>query len=71
MMHGGRLAGRAPIQSDTELLRAIRDDLRTVYEVILQRPPPHNVRAVLSRLDHEWQVGEVKGRSYRLGGRVT
>ena len=71
MMRGARLGNRAPSESDTELLRAIRDDLRTVYEVILQRPPPHSIRAVLSRLDHEWQVGEVKGRSYRLGGRVT
>jgi hypothetical protein len=71
MMRGGRLAEEAPIQSDRELLRAIRDDLWDVYEVILQRPPPHNVRAVLSRLDHEWQLGEVKGRSCRLGRRIT
>ncbi len=70
-MSGGRLAGRAPIQSDTELLRAIRNDLRDVYEVILQRPPPHNVRAVISRLDYEWALDEIKGRSCRLGGRVT
>jgi hypothetical protein len=71
MMRGGRLAEEALIQSDRELLRAIRDYLWDVYEVILQRPPPHNVRAVLSRLDHEWQLGEVKGRSCRLGGRIT
>jgi hypothetical protein len=71
MMHGNRLAGKAPIQSDTELLRAIRDDLRDVYEVILQRPPPHHIRAVLSRLDHEWALGEFKGRLCRLGGRVS
>ncbi len=71
MMRGGRPAGGVPLQSDTELLRAIRNDLRDVYEIILQRPPPHNVRAVLSRLDHEWALGELKGWSCRRGGRAT
>jgi glyceraldehyde-3-phosphate dehydrogenase/erythrose-4-phosphate dehydrogenase len=41
MARDGRLVDRAPLQSDAELLRAIRDDLHIVYDVILQRPPPN------------------------------
>jgi hypothetical protein len=42
-----------PMQSDTEVLLAIRDALRSVYEDVLKQPIPRNVRAVLSRLEDE------------------
>jgi hypothetical protein len=44
-----------PMQSDTEVLLAIRDALRSVYEDVLKQPIPRNVRAVLSRLEDESQ----------------
>jgi hypothetical protein len=64
MARDGRLVDRAPLQSDAELLRAIRDDLHIVYDVILQRPPPNNVRALLSRLDREPVTSDRKERAY-------
>jgi hypothetical protein len=63
MARDGRLVDRAPLQSDAELLRAIRDDLHIVYDVILQRPPPNNVRALLSRLDREPVMSDRKERA--------
>jgi hypothetical protein len=62
MARDGRLVDQGPLQSDAELLRAIRDDLHIVYDVILQRPPPNNVRALLSRLDGESLSGDLKRR---------
>jgi hypothetical protein len=48
-----------PIQSDTEVLLAIRDALRSVYEDVLKQPIPRKVRAVLSRLEDESQAEPV------------
>jgi hypothetical protein len=46
-----------PIQSDAEVLLAIRDALRSVYEDVLKQPIPHRVRAILSRLEDESHLG--------------
>ena len=42
----------APL-TDAELLRSIRDGVRSTYEQVLQQPLPHNIEAILSRLDEE------------------
>ena len=42
-----------PMQSDAEVLLAVRDALRSVYEDVLKQPIPRRVRAILSRLEDE------------------
>src|SRR5215212_4804653 len=45
-------------QYDAEVLLAIRETLRSTYKDILKQPMPHDVRAVVARLEHETgQVG--------------
>jgi hypothetical protein len=38
-------------QSEAELLRAIKHDVRAVYDEILRKPLPRDIQAVLFRLD--------------------
>src|SRR5215212_8865956 len=38
---------------DAEALLAIREALRSTYDDVLKRPMPHDVRAVVDRLEHE------------------
>src|SRR5215212_6229642 len=38
---------------DAEVLLAIREALRSTYDDILKRPMPHDVRAIVARLEHE------------------
>jgi hypothetical protein len=65
MTSGAPPIDRAIHRSDADLLRAIREDMQTIYKDILQRPLPRNISAVLSRLDEE--ESEEKHRKRRLG----
>jgi hypothetical protein len=65
MTSGARPIDRPTHQSDADLLRAIREDMQTIYKDILQRPLPRNISAVLSRFDEE--ESEEKHRERRLG----
>jgi hypothetical protein len=65
MTNGARPIDRSTHRSDADLLRAIREDMQTIYKDILQRPLPRNISAVLSRLDEE--ESEEKHRERRLG----
>jgi hypothetical protein len=65
MTSGARPIDRSTNRSDADLLRAIREDMQTIYKDILQRPLPRNISAVLSRLDEE--ESEEKHRERRLG----
>ncbi len=39
--------------SDSELLRRIGHDLRSLYAEVIQRPLPPNIEVALSRIDRE------------------
>lgn len=39
--------------SDADLLRAIGDDLRSIYAEIIRQPLPRNIEAALSRIERE------------------
>jgi hypothetical protein len=39
--------------SDEELLRTIRDDLRSLYAEIIRQPLPAAIEAALARIDRE------------------
>jgi hypothetical protein len=53
MRSGAGHEHHAAPQTDAELLRSIRDGVRSTYEEILQRPLPREIEAILSRLDVE------------------
>jgi hypothetical protein len=39
--------------SDTELLRTIGNDLRSLYAEVIKQPMPRNIEAALERIDRE------------------
>jgi hypothetical protein len=39
--------------SDTELLRTIGNDLRSLYAEVIKQPLPRNIEAALERIDRE------------------
>jgi hypothetical protein len=43
----------AALQTDAELLRSIRDGVRSTYKEVLRQPLPRDIEAILSRLDEE------------------
>ena len=53
MRSGAGQDHHAAPQTDAELLRSIRDGVRSTYKEILQQPLPRNIEAILSRLDEE------------------
>jgi hypothetical protein len=53
-MGSGTQAGqRLSRVSDDELLRTIRDDLRSLYAEIIRQPLPPAIEAALARIDRE------------------
>jgi len=53
-MRKGARHEQSPAQrTEAELLRAIRDGVRSTYADILRRPLPPEIQAVLLRLDEE------------------
>ena len=56
-------------QYDAEVLLAIREALRSTYNDILKQPMPHDVRAVVARLEHETgQIGPSADHCCRVPG---
>ena len=53
MQSGADQDYHAAPQTDAELLRSIRDGVRSTYEEILRQPLPRDIEAILSRLDEE------------------
>src|SRR5215208_6791789 len=47
-----------PTQYDADVLLAIRDALRSAYDDVLKQPMPHDMRALLARLEHETDSGD-------------
>ena len=39
--------------SDSELLRRIGHDLRSLYAEVIRQPMPHNIEVALSRIEQE------------------
>lgn len=48
--------------SDTELLRKIGHDLRSLYAEVIQQPIPPKIRAALARIDREQDRAEYHTR---------
>jgi hypothetical protein len=43
---------RVSMMSDTDLLRAIGADLRSLYADVIRQPLPPKIKAALARIDH-------------------
>jgi len=41
------------VASDSELLRRIGHDLRSLYAEVIRQPLPHNIEVALSRIERE------------------
>jgi hypothetical protein len=48
--------------SDADLLRAIGNDLRSIYAEIIKQPLPRNIEAALSRIEREQTRIEYQSR---------
>jgi len=44
--------------SDTELLRRIGQDLRSIYADVIRQPLPQRIQATLALIDREQSLGE-------------
>jgi hypothetical protein len=53
MGSGSEASQRFSRISDEELLRTIRDDLRSLYAEIIRQPLPPAIEAALARIDRE------------------
>ncbi len=57
-MESGQDPGkRRSMASDSELLRRIGHDLRSVYAEVIRQPLPHKIEVALSRIEREHRAG--------------
>jgi hypothetical protein len=52
--------------SDTELLRRIGHDLRSLYAEVIQQPIPPKIKAALARIDREQSRSEYQTQRIAL-----
>ena len=58
-MDNGSDGGERPVAiSDTELLRRIGQDLRSIYADVIRQPLPPRIQATLALIDQEQRLGE-------------
>ena len=53
MQSGADTGKRRSVASDSELLRRIGHDLRSLYAEVIQQPLPSNIEMALSRIERE------------------
>ncbi len=53
MGSGSSRGQRRSVASDSELLRRIGHDLRSLYAEVIRQPLPHNIEVALSRIERE------------------
>jgi hypothetical protein len=53
MESGSGTGKRRSVASDSELLRRIGADLRSVYSEVIRQPLPRNIEVALSRIERE------------------
>ena len=53
MQSGADTGKRRSMASDSELLRRIGHDLRSLYAEVIRQPLPRNIEAALSRIERE------------------
>ena len=58
-MDNGPDGGKQPSAvSDTELLRRIGQDFRSIYADVIRQPLPQRIQATLALIDREQRLGE-------------
>lgn len=55
-MENGSDGGRSSAMSDTELLRRIGQDLRSIYAEVIRQPLPPRIQATLALIDREQRL---------------
>ena len=53
MQSGADTGNQRSVASDTELLRRIGHDLRSLYAEVIRQPLPHKIEVALSRIERE------------------
>ena len=53
MQSGADTGKRRSVASDTELLRRMGHDLRSLYAEVIRQPLPRNIEVALSRIERE------------------
>ena len=62
-MQGGADTGkRRSMASDSELLRRIGHDLRSLYAEVIRQPLPRNIEVALSRIEREQSRAGYQGQ---------
>ena len=63
-MDNGSDGGERPVTiSDTELLRRIGQDLRSIYAEVIRQPLPQRIQATLALIDRQQRLPEQLPRS--------
>ncbi len=58
MQSGANTGNQRSVASDSELLRRIGHDLRSLYAEVIQQPLPRNIEMALSRIEREQSRAE-------------
>jgi hypothetical protein len=53
MQSSANTGDQRSVASDSELLRRIGHDLRSLYAEVIRQPLPHNIEVALSRIERE------------------
>jgi hypothetical protein len=53
MQRSADTGNHVSVASDSELLRQIGHDLRSLYAEVIRQPLPHNIEVALSRIERE------------------
>ncbi len=62
MQSGADTGKRRSVASDTELLRRIGHDLRSLYAEVIRQPLPRNIEVALSRIEREQSRAGYQGQ---------
>ena len=62
MQRGADTGNQASMASDSELLRRIGHDLRSLYAEVIRQPLPRNIEVALSRIEREQSRAGYQGQ---------
>ncbi len=62
MQSGADTGKRRSVASDSELLRRIGHDLRSLYAEVIRQPLPRNIEVALSRIEREQSRAGYQGQ---------
>ena len=62
MQSGADTGNQASMASDSELLRRIGHDLRSLYAEVIRQPLPRNIEVALSRIEREQSRAGYQGQ---------